>query len=164
MKRTALLTLLFITAFGVAAAKKAKLPTRSEVLNAMELANDHFTKKYPDAGAPTFVKRSRPSNLWTRGVYFEGLVALTDIERATTMEPEEPLFFAELAATNYRFNQLEEAIAAARRAIELDNAFPDAHRILGLCLRAQKKEKEAQAALQRAADLGDATAKELLGK
>jgi len=82
MKRTALLTLLFITAFGVAAAKKAKLPTRSEVLNAMELANDHFTKKYPDAGAPTFVKRSRPSNLWTRGVYFEGLVALTDIERA----------------------------------------------------------------------------------
>lgn len=90
--------------------------------------------------------------------------ALTDIERATTMEPEEPLFFAELAATNYRFNQLEEAIAAARRAIELDNAFPDAHRILGLCLRAQKKEKEAQAALQRAADLGDATAKELLGK
>ncbi len=80
MRRTVLLTLLTISSFG-AAAKKAKLPTRTEVLTAMELANHHFTNKYPDAGAPTFVKRMRPSNLWTRGVYFEGLVALTDIER-----------------------------------------------------------------------------------
>jgi len=58
-----------------------KLPAKADVLAAMELANDYFIKKHPDAGAPTYVKKMRPSNLWTRGVYFEGLVALTDIER-----------------------------------------------------------------------------------
>lgn len=51
------------------------------VMQAMELANDHFINKYPDAGAPTFVKKQRPSNLWTRGVYFEGLWELTEMER-----------------------------------------------------------------------------------
>ena len=63
-------------------AKKVKLPEKKDVLAAMELANDYFITKHPDAGAPTFVNKKRPSNLWTRGVYFEGLVALTDIERA----------------------------------------------------------------------------------
>lgn len=58
-------------------------PTRQEVMHAMELANDHFISKYPDPGKPTFVKRERPSNLWTRGVYFEGLAALTELERLT---------------------------------------------------------------------------------
>ena len=58
-------------------------PTRQEVMAAMELANDHFIRKYPDPGKPTFVKKERPSNLWTRGVYFEGLTALTELERLT---------------------------------------------------------------------------------
>lgn len=52
-----------------------------DVMQSMELANDHFIQKYPDAGAPTFVKKQRPSNLWTRGVYFEGLWELTELER-----------------------------------------------------------------------------------
>ncbi len=52
-----------------------------DILKVMELANDYFLKKYPDAGAPTFVKKERPSNLWTRGVYFEGLWYLTETER-----------------------------------------------------------------------------------
>jgi len=55
--------------------------TKMDVLKAMECANDYFIKKYPDAGAPTFVKKQRPSNLWTRGVYFEGLMALAETER-----------------------------------------------------------------------------------
>lgn len=59
----------------------AKQPDRTDILRAMELANSHFQQKYPDAGAPTFVKKMRPSNLWTRGVYFEGLAALCDIEQ-----------------------------------------------------------------------------------
>lgn len=53
------------------------------IISAMERANDYFIAKYPDAGAPTFVKKQRPSNLWTRGVYFEGLWELTEIERLT---------------------------------------------------------------------------------
>ncbi len=57
------------------------MPERSGVLSAMEKANDYFMAKYPDPGAPTFVKKMRPSNLWTRGVYFEGLAALMDVEK-----------------------------------------------------------------------------------
>lgn len=58
------------------------MPTKAKVLESMEVANDYFINKYPDAGAPTYVKKMRPSNLWTRGVYFEGLVELIDIEQA----------------------------------------------------------------------------------
>ena len=88
--------------------------------------------------------------------------ALNDIEQAVRLEPREPLFQAELAAVHYRFNQLDEAIAAAHAAIALDETFADAHRILGICLRAQGKEAEGQSALQQAADLGDEVAKALL--
>jgi len=88
--------------------------------------------------------------------------ALDDIERAVKMEPREPLYHAELAVAHYRFNQLDEAIAAARAAIDLAPEFADAHRILGICLRAQGKEPEARAALQRAADLADPLALQLL--
>ena len=58
-------------------------PRFQEVMAAMERANDYFINKYPDPGKPTFVKKERPSNLWTRGVYFEGLMALTELERLT---------------------------------------------------------------------------------
>ena len=90
--------------------------------------------------------------------------ALSDIEHATLMEPDEPLYFAELAGTHYRFNQLDEAVYAARKAIALDDTFADAHRILGISLRAQKKEAEARAELQRAIDLGDEVAKDIIDK
>ena len=88
--------------------------------------------------------------------------ALSDIEQAVKMAPREPLFQAEAAAVHYRFGNLDDAIAAARQAIALDDEFADAHRILGVCLRAQQKETEARTALQRAADLGDEMAKSLL--
>lgn len=55
--------------------------TVKDIMRSMELANDYFIAQHPDAGAPTFVKKERPSNLWTRGVYFEGLYALADMER-----------------------------------------------------------------------------------
>ena len=64
----------------------AAQPKQEDVMRAMELANDYFIKKYPDPGKPTFVKKERPSNLWTRGVYFEGLAALTELERLTQGE------------------------------------------------------------------------------
>ncbi len=90
--------------------------------------------------------------------------ALDDIERAAKMEPQEPLYQAELAAANYRFGQVDEAIAAARAAIALDADFADAHRILGVCLRQQGNEQESRAALQRAAELGDEVAKSIMNQ
>lgn len=43
-------------------------------------ANDYFMAKWSDPTEPTKAKKLRPSNLWTRAVYFEGLMALNDID------------------------------------------------------------------------------------
>lgn len=56
------------------------MPSRDEILDVMESANGYFMKKYPDPAKDTFVKKKRTSNLWTRGVYFEGLAALAEVE------------------------------------------------------------------------------------
>ena len=62
-------------------------PTPDQVLRAMHQANDYFIRQHPDPTVPTFVKKERPSNLWTRGVYFEGLMALNRIDlRASNKE------------------------------------------------------------------------------
>lgn len=52
------------------------LPDREETLHQMQLANQYFTSIYPDPCQPTLVHTLRPSNIWTRSVYFEGLMAL----------------------------------------------------------------------------------------
>ncbi len=72
-----LLPLILIALFSLSSHSQS-IP---QILRSLELANDYFISKYPDPGAPTFVKKERPSNLWTRGVYFEGLYALADLER-----------------------------------------------------------------------------------
>ena len=90
--------------------------------------------------------------------------ALSDIEHATLLDPQEPLYFTELAGTHIRFNQMDEAEYAARKAIAIDDTFADAHRILAIALREQKKETEARAEFQRAIDLGDEIAKNIIDK
>ena len=87
--------------------------------------------------------------------------ALADIEHAATMEPREPLYQAELAATYYRFNMIDEAIAAARKAIALDDNFADAHRILGVSLKAKGDKRAASEAFDKAISLGDELSKTL---
>lgn len=57
----------------------AQLPDRKETLDVLVKVNDYFIANHPDPTTPTFVKRERPSNLWTRAVYFEGLMALYGI-------------------------------------------------------------------------------------
>ncbi len=88
--------------------------------------------------------------------------ALNDIERAIKMAPKEPLYYAELAAVNYRVGQLDEAIAAAEDAIRLDEEFADAYRILGVCLRDKNQTAQAKEKLQKAVDLGDTLASDIL--
>ncbi len=57
-------------------ATAVELPDRREVLNSAILVNDYFMKKYADYTAPSYVGALRPSNIWTRGTYYEGLLAL----------------------------------------------------------------------------------------
>lgn len=52
-----------------------ELSGQEEILEKMLLANRYFMDKYPDPCQPTFVESLRPSNIWTRAVYFEGLMA-----------------------------------------------------------------------------------------
>lgn len=56
--------------------RSQQLPDQQETLKNLELANGYFMKKYSDPGLPSYVKIMRPSNIWTRGVYYEGLMAL----------------------------------------------------------------------------------------
>lgn len=78
MKKSLILSLLFI-ALGFGAGKAQNLPDRKETLKTLIKVNDQFMNKWPDAGMPTFVGRMRPSSLWTRAVYYEGLMALYSI-------------------------------------------------------------------------------------
>ena len=57
-----------------------ELPSQADILRTMVLTNDYFMKLTPDPGAPTFGGgKERTSNLWTRAVYYEGLMALVGI-------------------------------------------------------------------------------------
>jgi unsaturated rhamnogalacturonyl hydrolase len=56
------------------------IPSRNEVLNGMMLANKYFMQKWPDPGAPIVGDKVRPSHIWTRASYFEGLMALYKID------------------------------------------------------------------------------------
>src|SRR5678810_472321 len=58
-----------------------KVPAKKEVLKAMRLTNAYFMQKWPDAGKSIVTNRERPSNIWTRAVYYEGLMALYNIDK-----------------------------------------------------------------------------------
>ncbi len=72
-------TLLALAASAFAAVPE--LPARADVLKKMRVVNDYFMAEWPDVGKPIVTNRSRPSNIWTRGVYYEGLMELWRFER-----------------------------------------------------------------------------------
>lgn len=56
------------------------LPDQKETLNTLIKVNKHYMKNNPDCTLPSFVKgKMRVSNIWTRTVYYEGLLALYSI-------------------------------------------------------------------------------------
>lgn len=69
---------LIATALSLSA---ADLPAPDAVLASLRVANAHFMREWSDPGKPIVTNRSRPSNIWTRGVYYEGLMALYAIDR-----------------------------------------------------------------------------------
>lgn len=68
--------LMFICLIIVSSVRAQKLLDRKSTLNTIIKVNDYFMKKYPDYRTPTYKGVVRPSNIWTRGVYYEGLMAL----------------------------------------------------------------------------------------
>jgi unsaturated rhamnogalacturonyl hydrolase len=57
-----------------------ELPPREETLGAMTRCNAYFMEKWPDVGKRLVTDRDRASNIWTRAVYYEGLMALYGID------------------------------------------------------------------------------------
>lgn len=56
------------------------LPSPATVLTSMRIANDFFVQRWPDPTVDIVTDKVRPSNLWTRAVYFEGQMALYAVE------------------------------------------------------------------------------------
>ncbi len=69
--------LLFLAALTLSTTAQT---TADEVLGIARKVNDYFMQKYEDPTVPTNVKKIRPSNLWTRAVYYEGLMALQAVD------------------------------------------------------------------------------------
>jgi rhamnogalacturonyl hydrolase YesR len=59
-----------------------ELPKPDAVLAKMRTANAWFMKEWPDPGKSIVTNRERPSNIWTRGVYYEGLMAFSALEKS----------------------------------------------------------------------------------
>jgi len=53
---------------------------KENILKILRKVNNYFISKNPDPTIPTFVGKERTSNLWTRGVYYEGLLELQKID------------------------------------------------------------------------------------
>ena len=74
MKRFILLMLTFCALTNI----QGQMP--QEVLSVAQRVNDYFMKKYNDPTIPTNVGKIRPSSLWTRAVYYEGLMELYKVD------------------------------------------------------------------------------------
>ena len=74
-------TILTLIALLMVSATFAQSEQANNVMKTLRLANDYFMAKYADPTIPTNVNRVRPSSLWTRAVYYEGLMALYEIDQ-----------------------------------------------------------------------------------
>lgn len=90
--------------------------------------------------------------------------ALNDIAHAALLSPGQPLYIAELASLQLRVNQYEDAIKAADLCLKYAPDNSDSYIIKGLALIQLKKNAEGLAALQKAKELGDTRADELIKK
>ena len=71
---------LIFLALALFALTNLQAQTPQEVLKVAQRANDYFMKKYSDPTVPTNVNKIRPSSLWTRAVYYEGLMELYKVD------------------------------------------------------------------------------------
>ena len=71
--------LLLAFVFVAGKSKAQNLPSKKEIMDKMVLANAYFMKKWPDPGQVIVNDKARPSHIWTRAVYYEGLMALYQV-------------------------------------------------------------------------------------
>jgi rhamnogalacturonyl hydrolase YesR len=76
-----LLSLAIITFSSCSIQKKQSKLKNVAILNTMRSANSYFMNKWPDPGKSIFTNKERPSNIWTRAVYYEGLMELYKLDK-----------------------------------------------------------------------------------
>ena len=124
------LVLAFIAAFNFNCAAQQQID-RNDVLAKMELANAYFMKKWPDVGKTIITNKERPSHIWTRGVYYEGLMALHEIYPKTEYY-KYALDWANFHEWSFRSgNETRNAddYDAAQTYIDLYNLQPDPEKL-----------------------------------
>lgn len=57
-----------------------KIPSQAKILKVLQQTNAYFMARWPDAGKSIVTNKERPSNIWTRAVYYEGLMSLYQID------------------------------------------------------------------------------------
>ncbi|GAB3838089.1 glycoside hydrolase family 88/105 protein [Hymenobacter jeollabukensis] len=72
---------LLLPDWAAAAPQAAKLPRKKDILKVLTLTNSYFMQKWPDTGKEIVTNKARPSNIWTRAVYYEGLMALYGVDK-----------------------------------------------------------------------------------
>lgn len=72
---------LAVMTFTMSVSGYAQGTEAKSVMQVMQKVNNRFMENYSDPTKATFVKRERPSSLWTRAVYYEGLMALYELDR-----------------------------------------------------------------------------------
>lgn len=78
------LLLVFAISLATIPATAQDLPKKKEVLKVMRLTNKYFMKKWPNPGDSITTNITRPANIWTRAVYYEGLMALYQLDKKKT--------------------------------------------------------------------------------
>ncbi|MDR3010118.1 MAG: glycoside hydrolase family 88 protein [Sphingobacterium sp.] len=73
--------LLLLLGCGTVATMAQELPGKSTIVRELRSANDYFMNKWPDPAKTIITNKERPANIWTRGVYYEGLMAFYKIDK-----------------------------------------------------------------------------------
>ena len=88
--------------------------------------------------------------------------ALDDLTTAIGMSPQAAVLYIEKCALLLKVNEIEECINTANKLLSVDPQNVNAIRILGYAQTQNGEVEKGKANLQKAADMGDASAKELL--
>jgi rhamnogalacturonyl hydrolase YesR len=84
MKNTKTFLFLMAVLLITGMSKAQNRPSKQVVLDKMVLTNAYFMAKWPDPGQVIVNDKARPSHIWTRAVYYEGLMALYNINKDKT--------------------------------------------------------------------------------
>lgn len=88
--------------------------------------------------------------------------ALDDINSAVSLRPDNPLYLVEKGAICLRVNMIDDCITACTEALRLNADLPVAYRIRGYAYVQKQDMKSARKDLEKATELGDESAKEIL--